>query len=105
MSNLTVVSTENFKSEVLDASAHRPVLVDFYADWCGPCRMLAPVLESVSAERQDVTIVKVDVDQSSQIASAYKIQSIPTMILFVNGREVSRGQGTRRTHVESLLNG
>ena len=68
-------------------------LVDFYADWCGPCKMLAPVLENFSKKRSDVKIIKVNVDAQSDLASMFKIMSIPTLILFKDGRVISTKQG------------
>ena len=67
-----------------------PVLVDFYADWCGPCQMMAPVVESLSEEKQDVKFVAVDVDEAERLAILYGIASIPCMILFKNGEEKER---------------
>ena len=69
------------------------VLVDFYADWCGPCKMIAPILDELSEERNDIKIVKVNVDNSSDIATKYGIMSIPTMILFKDGKEVNKNVG------------
>ena len=69
------------------------VLVDFYADWCGPCKMIAPVLEQISAEDKDVTIVKVNVDQEQALAMQFQVQSIPTLILFKDGQIVNKALG------------
>ncbi|MCI5774696.1 MAG: thioredoxin [Erysipelotrichaceae bacterium] len=69
------------------------VLVDFYADWCGPCKMLAPVLEEVSQENGDVAIVKVNVDQAQELAMKFNVMSIPTLIGFVNGKAVKQTMG------------
>ncbi len=89
---MLVVNNENFVSEVLDSPI--PVLVDFFATWCGPCRMLAPVLESVSEDYEDkVKFVKLDVDQASEIAKDYSVMSIPTLIIFKNGEEVAKTVG------------
>lgn len=68
-----------------EAKAKGKVLVDFYADWCGPCRMLGPILDDISQSNDDVQILKIDVDESSEIAAKYGVMSIPTMILFENG--------------------
>jgi thioredoxin 1 len=81
--NLTEVTDNNFAAEVLEAS--QPVLVDFWAPWCGPCRIIAPHLEELNNERDDMTVVKMNVDENPQTAAKYGIMSIPTLILFKNG--------------------
>jgi thioredoxin 1 len=81
--NLTEVTDNNFAAEVLEAG--QPVLVDFWAPWCGPCRIIAPHLEELDNERDDLTVVKLNVDENPQTAAKYGIMSIPTLILFKNG--------------------
>jgi thioredoxin 1 len=81
--NLTEVTDNNFAAEVLEAG--QPVLVDFWAPWCGPCRIIAPHLEELDSERDDLTVVKMNVDENPQTAAKYGIMSIPTLILFKNG--------------------
>jgi len=82
--NLTEVTDNNFAAEVLEAG--QPVLVDFWAPWCGPCRIIAPHLEELDNERDDLTVVKMNVDENPQTAAKYGIMSIPTLILFKNGQ-------------------
>lgn len=85
------VNQESFEKIIHESS--KPVLVDFWATWCGPCRMLAPVLEEVAEERQDVTVCKVDVDEERELALEYGISSIPTLLVFKNGEVVKKSIG------------
>ncbi|MEM8981624.1 MAG: thioredoxin [Pseudomonadota bacterium] len=94
MSQLTAVTEANFQAEVLDASI--PVLVDFWADWCGPCHALAPVLDKLAADyAEQLSIVKVNVDEQQQLAGMAGIRSLPTMLLFVNGQPVEQIVGAQ----------
>lgn len=89
MVNVIHLSDGTFKSEVLDAQ--ELVLVDFWAPWCGPCKMIGPVIEEISAEYEDkAKICKLNVDESNAIANDYGVMSIPTMIIFKAGQEVNR---------------
>ena len=82
------VTDANFQSEVLEADD--PVLVDFWAPWCGPCRVVHPVLEEMDAERDDLRIVSLNVDENQQTAAKYEVLSIPTMILFKQGEVATK---------------
>jgi thioredoxin 1 len=91
MANITEVTDTNFQAEVLESD--KPTLVDFWAPWCGPCRMVAPVLEEIAGERDDIKIVKLNTDENQQTAAAFEVLSIPTMILFKHGQPAARVVG------------
>lgn len=83
---IRVINEENFEQEISAGT----VLVDFYADWCGPCKMLAPILEEIDEEREDITVKKVNIDECNALAVKYSIFSIPTIIVFQDGKETVR---------------
>ena len=86
---VTVITSDTFENEVLKAD--KAVLVDFYADWCGPCKMMAPVLDEISDEMAaDVKICKINVDDCPDVARSYRVMSIPNMVLFKDGAEAKR---------------
>ena len=88
---LVHVTTDNFETEVL--KAEQPVLVDFWASWCGPCRMLTPIIEQLAGELTDVKVGKITVDEEPDLAARYGVMSIPTVIVFKNGEEAARSVG------------
>ena len=85
------ITSENFVDQVQRAKS--PVLVDFFATWCGPCKMMAPVLEELEKSRGDILVGKVDVDEQGTLARQYSISAVPTLVLFKDGREVKRNSG------------
>lgn len=85
------VTSANFEEEVLNSD--KTVLIDFYADWCGPCKMLSPIIENVANENEDIKVVKIDVDNAQDLAIKYQIYSIPTIVVIKNGEETNRNVG------------
>ena len=86
-----VITSENFEEEVIKSD--KPVLLDFWAPWCGPCKMLSPVVDKVAEENEDIKVGKVNVDDNEDLAMKFKTMSIPTLIVFKDGAEVNRSVG------------
>lgn len=88
-----VINKENFQNEVLNSD--KPVLLDFYADWCGPCRMVGPIVEEIAGERSDIKVGKINVDEQSELAAQFGVMSIPMLDVIKNGEVVNRSVGAR----------
>ena len=87
------INRENFSQEVLNAD--KPVLLDFWAPWCGPCRMFVPIVEEIAREREDIKVAKINVDEQPELAARFGIASIPTLVVMKNGKVVSKALGAR----------
>ncbi len=101
--SVVVVTKENFDVEVLQSS--KPVLIDFWAAWCGPCRMLSPVVDEIAAERTDVKVCKVNVDDEEELAIRFGVMSIPTLTVFKDGKPVRQSVGVQpKAAILNMLN-
>lgn len=101
MAEITITN-KNFDQEVL--ASDKPVLVDFWATWCGPCRMLAPIVEEIAESHSDIKVGKVNVDEEGELAVRFGISSIPTVMVFKNGELTAQAIGYRpRAEIEALL--
>jgi len=101
--SVTKVTNSNFKAEVLDSD--KPCLVDFWASWCGPCKMLSPTVEEIANENSNIKVCKINVDEEAELASKFGIMSIPTLIVFKNGQAVRQSAGVRpKDAILSMLN-
>ena len=87
------VNKNNFNQEVLNSD--KPVLMDFWAPWCGPCRMVVPLVEEIAKERSDIKVVKINVDEEQELAMQFGVMSIPTMVVMKNGKIVNQVTGAR----------
>lgn len=87
------VNNQNFEEEVI--KSEKTVLIDFYADWCGPCKMLSPIIDEIAEENTDIKVVKVNVDDSQDLAMKYQVMSIPTLVVIKDGKEINRSVGLR----------
>ena len=98
---ITEENEENFESEVLQSD--KTVLIDFYADWCGPCKVLSPIVEEFASENPDIKVVKVNVDEAQNLAINYEVMSIPTLVVIKDGKEVNRTIGVvNKSEIVSL---
>ncbi|MGI6261607.1 MAG: thioredoxin [Acutalibacteraceae bacterium] len=99
---IVTVTKENFEKEVLQAE--KPVMVDFWATWCGPCRMLSPIVDQLAEERADAVFGKVNVDEQQELAAQFGIMSIPTVVVFKNGKVVRQTVGAQpKAALEKML--
>ena len=87
------ITKESFEQEVLKSD--KPVLVDFFAVWCGPCKMIAPVLDEIAEEREDIKVCKINVDEEPELAAQYQVSSIPTLFVFENGKIKNHSLGAK----------
>ena len=96
------VTKQNFSEEVMNSD--KPVLLDFWAPWCGPCRMVGPILDEIAAERSDIKVCKVNVDEEVELAATFRVASIPTLLVIKNGQVVHQSAGARpKAQILSML--
>ena len=100
--SVITITKDNFQREVLESD--KPVLLDFWAAWCGPCRMLTPVVDEIAEERTDIKVGKVNVDEEQELAAAFQVMSIPTLVVMNNGKAVAQSMGVRpKQQILSML--
>ena len=90
------INKDNFHKEVLNSD--KPVLLDFFASWCGPCRMVSPILDEIAQEREDIKVCKVNIDEQPELASQYRVMTIPTLMVLKEGRIVGQSIGAKPKH-------
>ena len=96
------ITKNNFQEEVINSE--KPVLLDFWASWCGPCRMVSPIVDEIAQERPDVKVCKVNVEEQRELAAAFKVMSIPTLVVMKGGKIINRALGARpKEQIQELL--
>ena len=96
------ITKDNFQTEVLEANG--TVLVDFWASWCGPCKMIGPIIDQIADERSDVKVCKINVDDEPELAAKFRVMSIPTLIVFKDGQVVTQSMGAKpKTAILAML--
>ena len=90
------INKDNFHKEVMNSE--KPVLLDFFASWCGPCKMVAPILDEIAEEREDIKVCKVDIDEQPELASRFRVMSVPTLMVMKEGKIVEQSIGARPKH-------
>ena len=103
MSAKYIQNNQHFHEEVLQSE--KPVLLDFFASWCGPCKMVSPLLDEIAKERPDINVVKVDIDQHPELARQYRVMSVPTLMVLRDGEVVKQSRGARpKGQILAMLN-
>lgn len=96
------ITKENFEEQVLHSE--KPVLLDFWASWCGPCRMVSPTIDEIAGERDDIKVGKINVDEQPELAGAFQVMSIPTLVVMKDGKIANRAMGARpKAQILSML--